>query len=108
LFFNESGEPESKLSAQYGNYAELKEIVHLKDSVRVINFVKEDTLFTDELMWDRRRTGREFYTDKTVKIRTPTRQLDGIGMEADQNFKSYHIIEVTGILDLPSSSLPVN
>lgn len=105
-FYNEEGVAESKLTSKYGKYLEYKNEVLLKDSVRVINFLKGDTLITDELIWDRQRTGREFYTNKPVKIRTKTQILDGIGMEANQNFKSYHIIESTGIIDVPLNALP--
>lgn len=105
-FYNEEGIPESKLTAKFGKYLEFQNEVFLRDSVRVINFLKGDTLITDELMWDRKRTGNEFYTNKPVKIRTKTQILNGIGMEANQNFKSYHIIESTGIIDVPNNVLP--
>lgn len=107
VFYNDDEQPESKLSAKYGSYKELDEIVFLKDSVSIINFVKGDTLITDELYWDRSRTGKEFYTDKPVTIRTKTQLLQGIGMEASQDFKSYHIIESTGVIDLPPSAMPL-
>ncbi len=106
IFYNEGGVAESKLSALYGKYREYRDEVFLKDSVRVINFLKGDTLMTEELYWDRSRTGREFYTNKPLRIRTKTQILDGIGMEASQDFKNYHILESTGILDLPASALP--
>lgn len=105
-FYNDEGIPESKLTAKYGKYLEYQNEVYLRDSVRVINFLKGDTLITDELMWDMKRIGREFYTNKPVKIRTKTQILNGIGMEANQNFKSYHIIESTGIIDVPDNVLP--
>lgn len=106
IFYNDAGVAESKLSARYGKYREYRDEVFLRDSVRVINFLKGDTLMTEELYWDRSRTGREFYTQKPVRIRTKTQILDGVGMEASQDFKNYHIIESTGILDLPASALP--
>lgn len=106
IFYNELGVAESKLSALYGKYREYRDEVLLKDSVRVINFLKGDTLITEELYWDRSRVGREFYTNKPVSIRTKTQILDGIGMEASQDFKNYHILESTGIIDVPASTLP--
>ena len=106
IFYNDASIAESKLSARYGKYREYRDEVLLKDSVRVINFLKGDTLMTEELYWDRSRTGREFYTNSPVRIRTKTQILDGIGMEASQDFKNYHILESTGIIDLPASALP--
>lgn len=106
IFYNEEGIAESKLTAKYGKYRENEEIVFLRDSVVVINFQKGDTLYSDEMYWDRSRTGTEFYTNKPVKIRTKTQVINGIGMEASQDFKSHHVIEVTGVISIPSSKFP--
>lgn len=106
VFYNDEGVAESVLTAKYGKYKDYQSIVFLKDSVKVINFLKGDTLYTDELNWDRSLAGVEFYTDKPVKIRTKTQILNGIGMEASQDFKSYHITKFTGVISVPSSSFP--
>lgn len=104
-FYNELDSIESKLDAKYGKYKDKESKVFLKDSVRVIN-TKGDTLFCDELYWDRARTGMEFYTDKPVRIRTSTQIIDGIGMEAGQDFKEWHIIQPIGFLNVPASDFP--
>ena len=105
-FYNETGIVESKLDARYGKYKQNKSIVFLKDSVKVINLLKGDTLYCDELYWDRNRTGVEFYTDKPVRIRTKTQVLNGIGMESSQDFRNWHIIQSTGTIQVPSSKFP--
>jgi LPS export ABC transporter protein LptC len=106
-FYNEinSDSVESKLDARYAQYKESQSKVLLKDSVRVIN-VLGDTLYCDELYWDMKRTGTEFYTDKPVRIRTRTQIIDGIGMEAKQDFKEWHIIQPAGFLKVPASQFP--
>jgi LPS export ABC transporter protein LptC len=106
-FYNENNSDsiESKLDARYAKYKESQSIVFLKDSVRVIN-VKGDTLYCDELYWDIKKTGEEFYTDKPVRIRTRTEIINGIGMEASQDFKGHHIKKVTGTLKVPASEFP--
>ena len=104
-FFNAEGMVESKLDAKYAKYKESQSNVFLKDSVRVIN-VLGDTLYCNELNWDLKRTGAEFYTDKPVRIRTRTQIIDGIGMESDQNFKNWHILRPVGTVDIPSSKFP--
>ena len=106
-FFSEknSDRIESKLDARYAKYKETQSLVFLKDSVRVIN-VLGDTLYCDELYWDVKRTGTEFYTDKPVRIRTRTQIINGIGMEARQDFKEWHIIQSTGFLKVPASQFP--
>ena len=105
-FYNDQQIAESILTAHYGKYIEMKSNVYLKDSITVINFLKGDTLQTNELYWDRNKVGNEFYTDKPVRIRTKTQIIDGIGMEARQDFRTYHIKEVTGIISVPSSKFP--
>ncbi|HMJ48850.1 MAG TPA: LPS export ABC transporter periplasmic protein LptC [Ferruginibacter sp.] len=104
-FYNDAGQKESKLTAHYAKYKENQNIVFLKDSVKVTN-TKGETLYCNELYWDRNRTGNEFYTDKPVRIRTNTHIIDGIGIEASQDFKYRRILEPRGIVKVSSSELP--
>jgi LPS export ABC transporter protein LptC len=105
-FYNDStGLVESTLTALYGRYKESQEVVFLRDSVKVKN-IKGEALYTDELYWDRRRTGMEFYTDSPVRIRTLTHFIDGLGLEASQDFKQRHIKYVTGTVKIPASQFP--
>lgn len=104
-FFDDSLKVESEMSAHYAKYFESESKVFLRDSVVVFNN-KGDTLFCQELYWDRNQQGREFYTDKPVRIRTPTHIIDGDGLDAPQDFKSWHIINGRGIVRIPSSELP--
>lgn len=106
-FFNETGTVDSRLDALYGKYFEQESKVFLKDSVKVIN-VLGDTLYCNELWWDRARKGNEFYTDKPVRIRRKLQIIDGIGMDASQDFKAWHIINPVGIINVPSSQFPTN
>ena len=104
-FFDAKDSLESTLDARYGKYKDSQSKVFLKDSVRVIN-VKGDTLYCDELYWDRDRTNVEFYTDKPVRIRTRTHIINGIGMEAKQDFKEWHIIQSTGFIKVANNEFP--
>lgn len=104
-FFDANDSIESKLDAKYAKYNEGQSKVFLKDSVRVIN-VLGDTLYCDELYWDRNKTDAEFYTDKPVKIRTRTQILNGIGMEAKQDFSTYVIIHPVGFLKVSNTDFP--
>ena len=105
-FYNALQKRESKLDAKYGKYQQYQTTVFLKDSVVVINMEKGDTLYCDELYWDRNRSGREFYTDKPVKIRTKTETLNGTGMEASQDFRNWHILNSVGSISIPASTIP--
>jgi LPS export ABC transporter protein LptC len=96
---------QSVLDAHYAKYKENESRIFLKDSVRVMN-VNGDTLFCDELYWDRNRTGAEFYTDKPIRIRTKTHIINGIGLDAQQDFKAWHIVHPTGFLEVQNSEMP--
>ena len=67
-----------------------------------------DTLFTNELWWDRNK--EIFYTNKKVVIRKPFNQhfTGEEGMTADQSFKSWTLINASGIRNVPDSTLPAN
>ncbi len=106
-FYNDSSGVDSRLDALYGKYYESQSRVFLKDSVKVIN-AKGDTLYCDELWWDRSKKDHEFYTEKAVRIRTKTQIIYGIGMDARQDFKNWHIIEPRGFVSVASSEFPAN
>jgi len=104
-FFDDSLHIESTMDAHYAKYIESESKVFLKDSVVVMN-KKGDTLYCMELYWDRNRPGEEFYTDKPVRIRTPTEVLDGDGLDAPQDFHNWHLINGRGIVRVGSSEFP--
>jgi hypothetical protein len=104
-FYDDSLHVESKMDAHYGRYMEAESKVYLRDSVVVFN-TKGDTLYCDELYWDRAKIGKEFYTDKPVRIRTSTQIIDGDGLDAPQDFKSWHIINGRGFVRVPTSEFP--
>ncbi|MEO6455582.1 MAG: LPS export ABC transporter periplasmic protein LptC [Ginsengibacter sp.] len=104
-FYNDSLVIESRLDALYARYMETENKVFLRDSVKVINH-NGDTLYCNELYWDRSKTGKEFYTDKPVRIRTKTHIIDGSGLDAPQDFKDWHIINPVGTVKVPASQFP--
>ncbi len=105
-FYNEAGDSiESRLDAHYAKYRDAQSIIFLKDSVRVIN-VLGDTSYSKDLYWDRNRTGNEFYTNDSVRIRRKMQIIDGIGMDARQDFKEWHIIHPIGFVKVPASEFP--
>ncbi len=104
-FYDDSLNIESWLDAHYGRYMETESKVYLRDSVRLFNR-KGDTLYCNELYWDRNRVGREFYTDKPVRIRTKTHIIDGTALEAPQDFSGYNISNPKGFIKVPASDFP--
>ena len=108
-FYNDSSKIESILDAKYGKYIESQSKVLLKDSVRFIGLKNGDTLYCDELYWDRSRPIYQFYTDKPVQIRTKLQVINGTGFETSQDFKDKHVINPTNsFIKVPSSQFPEN
>jgi len=107
-FYNDLEQKETMLTALYGKYKDGQSIIYLRDSVKIINMLKGDTIYCEDLWWDRSRTNVEFHTEKKVRIRQRDGQyLNGMGMEASQNFKSYHILYPTGMLNSKGAGLPL-
>jgi LPS export ABC transporter protein LptC len=108
-FYNDSTKVESILDAKYARYIESQSKILLKDSVRFIGLKNGDTLYCEELYWDRSRTTYQFYTDKPVQIRTKMQIINGTGFETSQDFKDKHVINPTNsFIKVPSSQFPEN
>ncbi len=106
-FYNDSTKVESRLDAKYAKYIESQSKILLRDSVRFIGLTNGDTLYCDELYWDRSRVGYQFYTDKPVQIRTKMQIQNGIGFECSQDFKDKVLYKVTNsFIKVPASQFP--
>jgi LPS export ABC transporter protein LptC len=103
-FYNDSVKVESTLDALYARYREYESKVFLKDSVVVINILKGDTLRTNELWWD--QNTEQFYTDKPVRIYQRDKTIFGTGLRAAQDFSSYDIFNITGIVLTSGQEMP--
>ena len=109
-FYDTSLQVENQVDSRYARYLEMQNKVLLKDSVRVYNRMK-DTLFCEELWWD--QASQRFDTDKPVRIIRPGMVINGVGLTAPQDFKTFTIFRITnstvvndGYLQIDSSSTP--
>ena len=93
----------STLTSKYGKMFEDTGNVLVRDSVVVTNSKKEQ-LNTEELVWNEKI--QKFYTEKFVKISTPTQIIYGDGLESNQNFTEYKITNVKGIIGVNKNNLP--
>ncbi|MFZ9299684.1 MAG: LPS export ABC transporter periplasmic protein LptC [Chitinophagaceae bacterium] len=93
-FFQDSTEGiiKSQLDAQYGEYFEQRNLVFLKDSVRVFN-TTGDTLYCKELWWS--QNDQKFYTEKPVRIHRPDMIMIGIGLTAPQDFSYFEMYQIS-------------
>jgi LPS export ABC transporter protein LptC len=107
LFYNDSlpaGDSmavESTLTARYGKYFENDANIFLRDHVVVIN-KKGERLDCDELNWDSKK--QIFYSNKPVRISTETDTLYGKGLESNQDFSDYTILNPSGPFILRDST----
>lgn len=91
-FFDDSMRIQSQLDAHYARYMESQNKIFLRDSVRVFN-IKGDTLFCQELWWDQPEA--KFYTEKPVRIHQPGTIINGVGLTAPQDFKTFTMFRIT-------------
>ena len=59
----------------------------------VLTTATNDTLFTDQLLYDQKEW---LFTDFPVKFRTKDYPTNGNGFDANQNFTNARVLEVTG------------
>jgi LPS export ABC transporter protein LptC len=103
-FYTDSLQIESQMDARYGKYLPNQNKVFLRDSVRVKNILKGDTLHCKYLWWDQQT--QKFTTDDSVAIYTKDKILFGVGMEADQNFRWYTIKQFKGSILTSQNAMP--
>ena len=97
-FYDKTGRVTNTVRANYGKYDKQTDSYLARGNVVVINVIKDETLRTEELHWDKQR--RKLFTDKFVTIQTPTDALKGHGMTANQDFSDWHILRPSGNITL--------
>jgi LPS export ABC transporter protein LptC len=102
-FFSDSATVKNTLTARYARWYEKQNNVLIRDSVCILND-KGERLETQELVWNQQLD--KFFTEKPVKITTPTQVLYGTGMEAAQDFSTYQIHNLTGQVKVQKSQMP--
>ena len=97
-FYNNLGDKVSTLTALRGIFDHDEDIVEVSDSVRLINYEKEQTLETEYLIWNKKDS--TIRTDRNVLISSPKEVLIGKGLVTKQDFSFFEIIEPTGNMNV--------
>ncbi len=97
IFFNDSLQPQTELTAEYAINKERESIMEAKRNVVVVN-EKGDKLNTEHLIWD--KNTRMIRTEEFVKITTEDEVIMGNGLEADEHFTKYKIKQIKGIISI--------
>jgi len=95
--YNDSGVIENTITARNARYYEEQGNILVRNSVVIVNR-KGDKLNTEELVWN--QNIRKIYTEKAVKITTPTQVLFGDGLDANEDFSSYQIKNFKGSIQV--------
>jgi LPS export ABC transporter protein LptC len=99
-FIDKNGVEYSSLRGDSGEFNQAEKLYILRGNVFFFNRVAQQSLSTPELFWTPRL--KKIYSNKSVKINTPNRQIRGVGMEADQDFTKYTIRKVSGVFEVDS------
>lgn len=102
-FYNDSMQVSSVLTARIGKYYENTSDILVQDSVVLINN-KGERLDCQELHWDPRK--QQFYTDKPVRITTPSEIIYGQNLTAPEDFSWYKLGSTSGQIQADTSIAP--
>jgi len=101
--YDDSIQLQSTLTAKYARYYPQKGNILIRDSIVVVNR-KGERLATEELVWNDEL--KKFYTEKPVRIKTPTQVIYGDGLEANQDFTWYQITNIKGVIQVNKDEVP--
>lgn len=95
-FYNDQHTQTSKMVANYAEQFQKERKVYLRDQVKIWNY-KNELLETDELTWD--ESSEQIYSNKYVKITTPTQIIEGYGFKSNLDFTNWEIYQVSGMIE---------
>ncbi len=88
------GKVRTQITAEYGVNNEDLRIMEASRNVVIINFLKDEKLNTEYLIWEQNL--KKVSTNKMVTITTPDKILYGEGMESDETFYNWVIKKPRG------------
>lgn len=97
-FYNKQGTKTTTLRANRGVQFHSNNLHTAVGNVIVTNLEKNQTLKTEKLNWN--PNTQKLYTDQFVTIITPDEQITGTGLEAAQDFSSYKLRKISGVVSI--------
>ena len=97
MFYTESGNLQSKLTAEYAEIDDIKNIMIASDNV-ILTSEEGKKIETEELIWDENKA--KIYTDQKVIITTSKEVIQGQGFESDLNFSEYSLSSIHGTFNV--------
>lgn len=102
-FFDNTGQPNSTLTAKYGIKREKVQETIVRHDVVWQSLVKNERMETEELRWEEER--KKIVSYSAIKLSTDSEILFGEGFEAEQDFSRYKIKHITGTMKVPKGNL---
>jgi LPS export ABC transporter protein LptC len=99
-FYDKNGVEYSSLRGDSGRYEKNNGLYKVMGNVFFFNRLQQQSLITDLLNWSPLR--KKVYTDRKFTIKTPKEELNGIGMDADQDFTHYTMRKTKGTFAVDS------
>ncbi|MFN3530220.1 MAG: LPS export ABC transporter periplasmic protein LptC [Bacteroidia bacterium] len=97
LFFDGEGNQNSVLTANRAIQYPKSGLMEAHGNVVVVNELG-DTLYTEKLVW--LESEERIYSDEFVRIVRPDEIIFGDGLESNQNFTRYKILNIRGTISL--------
>ena len=97
LFFDGNGRQNSILTANRAVQYPNKGLMEAHGNVVFVNEAG-DTMYTEKLIWEEK--AERIYTDQYGRIIRPDEIIYGDGMESNQNFTKYKILNIRGTIAL--------
>ncbi|MBQ7984885.1 MAG: LPS export ABC transporter periplasmic protein LptC [Bacteroidales bacterium] len=95
LIYNKDMSDKSLLTANYAiNYTSSSDLVYIKDSVKIINFNTQDTIYCRDLYWN--QDAKTVYSHNPIRRYTQGGETFGDGMTANEQFDSVVVIRPHG------------
>jgi LPS export ABC transporter protein LptC len=91
-FYDKTGKITSEVRGDSAHFYRQKNTYKLIGHVVIHNIEKGETLKTDEFNW--LPVEKRIFTDKAVQLRTRTELVNGVGLDAAQDFSSYSLRQV--------------
>lgn len=88
----------TEITAEYGINNEAMRTMEASRNVIIINYLKEEKLNTEYLLWE--QDLKKISTNKMVTITTPDKILYGEGMESDESFYNWIIKKPRGEMNI--------
>ena len=94
---------ETTISGNYGKRKDYTRIMEARGNVVVRNEMKKQQLNTELLIWDENK--RKIYSRTSVKISTDKMLLYGDGLESNESFSDYTILNPHGQMVVKKDSI---